>query len=55
MLALFWKVNQGLRSGGDPEASPRLSLKALLVGAALLVLTGPAAHAQSGAEAIAPP
>jgi hypothetical protein len=55
MLALCWKVKQGLRSDGDAEASPRLLLKALLVGAALLVLTGPAAHAQSGAEAIAPP
>ena len=54
MLALCWKAKQ-LRSGGDPEAVIRLSLKALLVGAALLVLAGPAAHAQSGAEAIAPP
>ena len=42
MLALCWKVKQGLRSGGDPEVSLRLSLKALLVGAALLVLTVPA-------------
>ena len=55
MLALCWKVKQGLRSGGDPEVSLRLSLKALLVGAALLVLTVPAAYAQSGAEAIAQP
>ena len=54
MLALCWKAKQ-LRSGGDPEAVIRLSLKALLVGAALLVLAGPAAHAQSGAEAIAQP
>jgi OmpA family len=55
MLALCWKVKQGLRSGGDPEVSLRLSLKALLVGAALLVVTVPAVHAQSGAEAIAQP
>jgi OmpA family len=55
MLALCWKVKQGLRSGGDPEASLRLSLKALLMGAALLVLTVPTAHAQSGAEVIAQP
>ena len=48
MLALCWKVKQGLRSGGDPEASLRLSLKALLMGAALFVLTVPTAHAQSG-------
>jgi hypothetical protein len=55
MLALCWKVKQGLRSGGDPEVSLRLSLKALLVGAALLVVTVPAVQAQSGAEAIAQP
>jgi OmpA family len=55
MLALCWKVKQGLRSGGDPEGSLRLSLKALLVGAALLVVTVPAVQAQSGAEAIAQP
>jgi hypothetical protein len=55
MLALCWKAKQGRRGGGDPEGSLRLSLKALLVGAALLVLTVPAAHAQSGAEAIAQP
>jgi OmpA family len=54
MLALCWKAKQ-LRSGGDPEAVVRLSLKALLVGAALLVLAIPAAHAQSGAEVIAQP
>jgi hypothetical protein len=54
MLALCWKAKQ-LRSGGDPEAVVRLSLKALLVGAALLVLAIPAVQAQSGAEAIAPP
>jgi outer membrane protein OmpA-like peptidoglycan-associated protein len=54
MLALCWKAKQ-LRSGGDPEAVVRLSLKALLVGAALLVLAIPAAQAQSGAEAIAQP
>jgi hypothetical protein len=52
MLTLCWKAKQR-RSGGDPEAIVKLSLKALLVGAALLVLTVPAAHAQSGAEAIA--
>jgi OmpA family len=54
MLALCWKAKQ-LRSGGDPEAVVRLSLKALLVGAALLVLAIPAVQAQSGAEAIAQP
>jgi hypothetical protein len=55
MLALCWKAKQALRGGGDPEVSLRLSLKTLLVGAALLLLTVPAAHAQSGAEAIAQP
>jgi outer membrane protein OmpA-like peptidoglycan-associated protein len=55
MLALCWKVKQGLRSSGDPEASLRLSLKALLVGAALIVATAPAAQAQSDSEAIAQP
>jgi hypothetical protein len=54
MLALCWKAKQ-LRSGGDPEAVVRLSLNALLVGAALLVLAIPAVQAQSGAEAIAQP
>jgi outer membrane protein OmpA-like peptidoglycan-associated protein len=54
MLALCWKAKQ-LRSGGDPEASLRLILKVSLVGAALLVVTDPAAQAQSGAEAIAQP
>ena len=37
MLSLCWKTKQGLRIGGDPEAVVRLSLKMLLVGAALLV------------------
>jgi hypothetical protein len=55
MLALCCKVTQGLRSGGGPEASLRLLLNVFLVGAALLVVTDPAAQAQSGAEAIAPP
>jgi outer membrane protein OmpA-like peptidoglycan-associated protein len=55
MLARCWKAKQ-LRSGGDPEAVVRLSLKALLVvGAALLVVTVPVAQAQSDAEAIAQP
>jgi outer membrane protein OmpA-like peptidoglycan-associated protein len=53
MLALCWKA-RGLRGGGDPEASLRLT-KALLVGAALLVLSVPAVQAQSGPEAIAQP
>ena len=55
MLALYWNAKQGLRGGRDPEAVVRLSVKAFLVGAALLVLTVPAAHAQSGADAIAQP
>ena len=55
MLALCWKVKQGLRGGGDPEASLRPSLKALLMGAALLAVPVPVAHAQSDAEAIAQP
>ena len=41
---------------GAPEGNLRLYLTALLVSAALLVLTVPVAHAQSGgAEAIAQP
>jgi outer membrane protein OmpA-like peptidoglycan-associated protein len=55
MLALCWNAKQGLRGAGDPEAVVRLSLKALLVGTALLVVAVPAAHAQSGADAIAQP
>ena len=55
MLTRCWNAKQGLRGGGDPEALVRVSLKAILVGAALLVLTVPAAHAQSGADAIAQP
>jgi hypothetical protein len=54
MFALCWKAKQ-LRSGGDSEAVVRLSLKALLTGAALLMLTVPAAQAQSGADALAQP
>ena len=54
MLALCWKVKQ-TSAVVETLRHPRLSLKALLVGAALLVLAGPAAHAQSGAEAIAQP
>jgi hypothetical protein len=55
MRALCWKAKQGLRSGGDSEAVVRLSLKAFLTGAALLMLTVPAAQAQSGADALAQP
>ena len=55
MLALCCKAKQGLRGGGEPEASLRLRLKVLLVGAALLLLGVPTAQAQSGAEAIAQP
>jgi hypothetical protein len=55
MLALCCKAKQGLRGGGEPEAALRLRLKVLLVGAALLLLGVPTAHAQSGAEAIAQP
>ena len=40
---------------GEPQRSLRLSIEALLVGAAMLVLPVPAAYAQSGAEAIAQP
>jgi outer membrane protein OmpA-like peptidoglycan-associated protein len=53
MIAQCCKVRPGLRSDEDPEASLKLT-KALLVGAALL-LAVPAAHAQSGSEAIAQP
>ena len=55
MLAMCCKAKQGLRGGGEPEASLRLRLKVLLVGAALLLLGVPTAQAQSGAEAIAQP
>jgi hypothetical protein len=47
--------SQATSQCGDPEAVVRLSLKALLVGAALLVVTVPVAQAQSDAEAIAQP
>jgi len=56
MLPLCWKGKQGICRGRAPEGILRLDLTALLVGAALLVLTVPVAHAQSGgAEAMAQP
>ena len=56
MLALCWNGKQGICGRRDPEGTLRLNITALLVGASLLVLTMPVAHAQSGgAEAIAQP
>jgi outer membrane protein OmpA-like peptidoglycan-associated protein len=56
MLALCWNGKLGICHGRHPEAILRLKIKTLLVGASLLVLTVPVAHAQSGgAEATAQP
>jgi hypothetical protein len=56
MLALCWNGKQGICGGRDPEGILRLNITALVVGASLLVLTVPGAHAQSGsAEAMAQP
>ena len=56
MLALCWKASKASAVAETLKGSLRLNFTALLVGAALLVLTVPAAHAQSaGAEAIAQP
>ena len=56
MLGLCWNGKQGIRVGGDPEGILRSKITTLLVGASLLVLTVPVAHAQSsGAEGMAQP
>jgi hypothetical protein len=56
MLALRWNGKQGICRGRDPEGILRLDIAALVVGASLLVLTVPVAHAQSGgAGAVAQP
>ena len=56
MLPLCWKGKQGICRGRAPEGILRLDFSVLLVGAALLVLMVPVAHAQSGgAEAMAQP
>ena len=54
MLALCSNVKPGIYCGRDPEGILRLDIRAVLVGASLLALTMPIAHAQSGgAEAMA--
>jgi outer membrane protein OmpA-like peptidoglycan-associated protein len=56
MLELCWNSKKGIcGGGGDLEGIPRLNIAALLLGASLLVLTAPLAHAQSGAQTIAQP
>jgi hypothetical protein len=50
MLPLCWKGKQGICRGRALEGSLRLDFTALLVSAALLVLTVPVAHASPAAR-----
>jgi outer membrane protein OmpA-like peptidoglycan-associated protein len=55
MTTLPWSAKQGVCGNGKARAILGVNLAALMAGVALLGLTPPAAHAQTGSEAIAQP